>query len=411
MRHMSRVAGCLSMGWVLLCGSGCASVTHGVPLPASTATTVLVHKSPAEAGLSTSVLGDIDSLIEEGIQTGAFPGAVVLVVRHGVIAKEQAYGYAVEYQDDTGMRVPSPTKMSTDSIFDLASLSKLFTTVAVMKLYEEGKLQLDAPVAQYIPAFGQNAKGHVTLRMLLTHTSGLAPSIPLWKDYKTVPERMAAIYREKLTHASGSTYVYSDLNFIVLGNVVEKVSGQSLQQFVHDQITSPLGMNNTMYNPPESLKNRIAATEYQPWTNRGLLWGEVEDENAWSLRGVAGHAGVFSSAGDVAILAQMILNGGTYNGHLILKSDTVQVMEQKQTLAGHEHALGIELNQAWYMGMLAGPDTLGHTGFSGTSIVIDKKNDVTCILLTNRVHPSRKGPSMNPYRSGFANDVANAILN
>jgi CubicO group peptidase (beta-lactamase class C family) len=390
----------------------CVGCQSPIPEPVhqrSGASTLLVNGSPAQAGFNASVLGDIDLLLNEGIRKGAFPGAVVCIVRHGVMAKMQAYGHAYLYVDGKGTLAGTPTSMNPDTMFDLASLSKLFTTVSIMKLVERGALNLDTPVARYIPQFSQNGKAKVTVRMLLTHTSGLQAGIPLWKDYQTVPQRLDAVYREKPVHSPGSTYLYSDLNFIVLGKLVERVSGQSLSSFVQSYITLPLGMKNTFYNPPKELQNRIAATEFQPWTSRGLLWGQVEDENAWALGGIAGHAGVFSDAKDLAIFAQMLLNGGTYQGQQILRPSTVQSIEQTQTFAGHEMALGFECNQPWYMGLLASQQTFGHTGFSGTSLIIDTKDDLACILLTNRVHPSRNGPSTNPYRVGVANDVANAI--
>jgi CubicO group peptidase (beta-lactamase class C family) len=369
----------------------------------------LIHGTPQQAGLSAQKLDEIDQLIEEGIQQRAFPGAVVLVARHGIIAFDKAYGYSAEYSDANFTRMPVPVRTTTETIYDLASLSKIFTTLAVMKLYDAGKIDLDAPVARYIPEFAQNGKASVTIRMLLTHTSGLPPGIPLWKSNLTVNERIEQVYREPLQHPPGSTYVYSDLNFIVLGKLIERISGEPLDKFVEQTLTEPLGMKDTMYNPPPTLIQRVAASEYQPWTHRGLIWGQVEDENAWALGGVAGHAGVFSTAEDLAILAQMVLNDGRYEGHQILKPGTVQAMEQVQTLAGHAHALGWEVDQPWYMGALASPDTLGHTGFSGTSIVVDTKDDLICILLTNRVHPTRSGPSVNPYRAQLADIVAEAI--
>jgi CubicO group peptidase (beta-lactamase class C family) len=370
----------------------------------------LTHGTPQQAGLSAQKLAEIDDLMERGIQRKAFPGAVVLVARHGVIAFEKAYGYAAEYSDANYTQMSSPVRTTTGTMYDLASLSKIFTTLAVMKLYDEGRLDLDAPVAKYIPEFAQHGKGGVTIRMLLTHTSGLPPGIPLWKDHLRINERIAAVYRQPLVHPPGSTYVYSDLNFIVLGKLVERISRESLDTFVRQVLTEPLGMKDTMYNPPPTLIQRIAAGEYQTWTHRGLLWGQVEDENAWALDGVAGHAGVFSTADDLAVLAQMVLNDGRYDGRQVLKASTIQTMEQVQTLAGHPHALGWEVNQPWYMGALASPETLGHTGFSGTSIVVDTKDDLICILLTNRVHPTRNGPSLNPYRAHLADIVAEAAL-
>jgi len=349
-------------------------------------------------------------LMEQGISNRAFPGAVVLIARHGVIVKDSAYGYAELYTDDKFHRSLHPLPMRRDTLFDLASLSKLFTTTAVMKLWEEGRLRLDNPVASYIPAFAVNGKAKVTVRMLLTHTSGLPSSLPLWKESGAREKRLASVYSLPLQHSPGAVYEYSDLNFIVLGALVETVSGQRLDVFIQRNITGPLGLADTMYDPPPQLKQRIAATEYQTSAHRGLVWGQVHDENAYALGGVAGHAGVFSTASDLAVFAQMILGGGTYDGHQILKPQTVQAMEANQVMPqAREHALGWELDQPWYMGALASPETMGHTGFTGTSLVIDPSLDLIVILLTNRVHPTRTGPSLNPYRQQLADLIAQSI--
>ena len=305
----------------------------------------------------------------------------------------------------------SPIKMQENTIFDLASISKIFTTTAAMILYEQGHFELDDKVAKYIPEFAANGKEDVTIRQLMTHTSGFTAWIPLYTKGSTREDRINMVFNQSLSNEPGSKYTYSDLNMITLGALIEKMSGQRQDEFVKEQITEPLKMTDTMYNPPASLKNRIAATEFQPWTNRNIVWGEVHDENAWSLDGVAGHAGVFSTAEDLAKLAHMYLNDGRYGSVQILKHETVQILVKNQIpqFAGNDHGLGWELAQGWFMDALSEGSTLGHTGYTGTSIVVNRNNGTIAILLTNRVHPSRSTVSTNVARRQLARQVADAI--
>ncbi|WP_061579286.1 serine hydrolase domain-containing protein [Saccharococcus caldoxylosilyticus] len=367
--------------------------------------------SPKAAGMREEPLQEIDQVIEQAMRDRVIPGAVVYIVRRGIIVKHEAYGYARRYEDDLFTESKQPIPMRKDTIFDLASISKLFTTAAAMKLYEQGKFSLDDPVAKYIPEFAQNGKEKVTIRQLMTHTSGLAAWIPLYKMGTNREDRLQMVFAQPLEHPPGTTYTYSDLNMITLGALVERLSGLRLDQFVYKYITKPLGMNDTMYNPPPQLKTRIAATEYQPWTGRGLVWGEVHDENAWALDGVAGHAGVFSTAHDLAIFASMFLQNGKYGDKRILQPETVRLLMENQIpqFPGDDHGLGWELAQGWYMDALSESTTLGHTGYTGTSIVVSPNNHVIAILLTNRVHPTRNTVSTNPLRRQVARLTADAI--
>lgn len=376
----------------------------------------LRYGSPREARLSPGPISEIGGDVRAGLDPTSgdpvYPGAVVLAARNGVIAEHEAYGDAVKYTDGTeplpgDERVP----MQKDTIFDLASVSKLFTSIAVMQLVEQESIELDASVARYLPEFAENGKADVTVEQLLTHTSGLPAWLPLYSEYETPEERIAAVYAAEPESDSGERYAYSDLNMITLGKIVEKVSGQSLDRYVADNITQPLGMEDTGYNPPSSERHRIAATEYQPYVGRGMVRGSVHDENAWSLGGVAGHAGVFGTATDLAILAQTVLNGGSYGGERILEPQTVQELltNYNGEFPGKDHGPGFELYQHWYMDAMATPATAGHTGFTGTSLVINPLDDTFAILLTNRVHPSREGTSVNPYRRAVARDVARAV--
>jgi CubicO group peptidase (beta-lactamase class C family) len=375
------------------------------------ASPVLSPGSPDSVNMLQKPLNEIDSVIQQGITDKYMPGAVVLVAHQGKIVKEDAYGYAARYLDADYTEMDHPVKMQKNTMFDLASITKVFTATAAMQLYEKGKLKLDAPVSSYIPEFAQNGKSGVTIRQLLTHTSGFSAWLPLYKTTNSREDAYQTVFSTALEYEPGTHYVYSDLNMITLGALVEKITGKRLDQYIKEHITDPLGMKDTMFNPPNSLKERTAATEFQPWTNRGVVWGEVHDENAWLMDGVSGHAGLFSTADDLAIFAQMMLNSGEYKGTRILDADTIKMIETNQLpdFPGDDHGLGWELNQAWYMGALADPATMGHTGFTGTSIVISPDKQTTVILLTNKVHPTREAPSTNPIRQQVANKTADAI--
>jgi CubicO group peptidase (beta-lactamase class C family) len=373
----------------------------------------VLHPSSARgAGMVDAPLQQIDQIMNKAISEKVMPGAVTFVARGGKIVKQTAYGYSAQYVDGNFTEMEHPIPMKDDTIFDLASISKIFTSTAVMILFEKGLFQLDDPVAKYIPEFAQNGKENVTIRQLLTHTSGFTAWIPLYTKGNSREDRLQLVFKQGLSHAPGTTYEYSDLNMITIGALVERLSGVREDVFVKEHITDPLGMKDTMYNPPASLKNRIAATEYQTTPNRGLVWGEVHDENAWSLDGVAGHAGVFSTAEDLAKLAQIFLNDGKYGGKTILKPDTVKLLLENQNakFPGDDHGLGWELGQGWYMDALSeGTLSFGHTGYTGTSIVVSPNNKTIAILLTNRVHPSRSTVSTNQTRRLFARQVADSI--
>ena len=339
-----------------------------------------------------------------------FAGAVGIMGHEGRIVARDACGWAVRYADATN-ELPRDEwePMRTDTIFDLASVSKLFTSIAVVQLIEEGHVSLESPVAAYLPEFAAHGKEAVTVRQLLTHTSGYASWLPLWSAWPDQASRIEAVLEHPLADPAGSTYRYSDLNLITLGVLVERLRGEPLDAVVRRHITTPLGMDDTGYNPTD--RSRTAATEYQAAPPRGMVRGEVHDENAWSLGGVAGHAGVFSTADDLAILSQAILNGGTYRGHRILEHSSVEqlITDFNRAFPGDSHGLGFELDQRWYMDALSGPCSAGHTGYTGTSIVIDFASHSFAILLTNRVHPSRDWGSVNIARRAWAHGLASAL--
>ncbi|ETI68578.1 serine hydrolase domain-containing protein [Neobacillus vireti] len=373
----------------------------------------VLHPGSAKgAGMVTAPLQQIDQIMNQAISEKVMPGAVAFVARGGTIVKHTAYGKSAQYTDGKFTEMENPVSMKEDTIFDLASISKIFTATAVMVLYEQGLFALDDPVAKYIPEFAANGKENVTIRQLLTHTSGFVSWIPLYSQGNSRDERLQLVFRQPLKNPPGTAYEYSDLNMITLGALVERLSGKRQDVFVKEHITGPLGMKDTMYNPPASLKKRIAATEFQATPNRGLVWGEVHDENAWSLDGVAGHAGVFSTAEDLAKLTYIFINDGKYGGKRILKPATIKLLleNQNERFPGDDHGLGWELGQGWYMDALSeGTYSFGHTGYTGTSIVVSPNNKTIAILLTNRVHPSRNTVSTNQTRRLFARQVADAI--
>jgi CubicO group peptidase (beta-lactamase class C family) len=383
--------------------------------------TVLRDGSPGSVGLDpapiTAAEGFLDSWTKPDPATGHphFSGAIGMLVHDGVVVDTHATGGAVRYADANGTELPADQQvpMRPDTIFDMASISKLFTSIAIMQLVEQGKVDLHTPVARYLPEFATNGKQDVTVQQLLTHVSGLDadPTPSLWQGYPDIPSRRKAVLDSPLKNPPGSTYLYSDMNLMTLGFLVEQVTGSTLDTVVRDRITTPLGMADTGYNPPAAKLDRIAATEYEASPPRGLVRGSVHDENAWALGGVSGHAGVFSTAHDMAVLGQTVLNGGTYRGHTVLRPDTVRSMmtNYNQAFPGNDHGLGFELDQMFYMGALSSPMTAGHTGFTGTTFVIDPESRSLAILLTNRVHPTRNWGSINLARETWASSLAKAM--
>jgi len=255
-----------------------------------------------------------------------------------------------------------------------------------MILFDEKKIDLDERVVSYIPTFNSGDKSQVTVRQLLTHTSGLPAGRDIWRITRTPLEARAAVVASSLEARPGTRYIYSDLGADLLGLLVEVVSGEPLDKFLDRRVFAPLGMNDTFYRPADSLRYRIAPTEVTP--PRGYpLRGEVHDENAYALGGVAGHAGLFSTAADLSVFAQMMLNGGEYNGVQIISRPTVELFTSRSV--GHR-ALGWDTAEGDYgSGRYLGPRAYGHTGFTGTSMWIDPERQMFVILLTNRVHAAR----------------------
>ncbi|MER5936873.1 serine hydrolase domain-containing protein [Streptomyces sp. NPDC001928] len=364
--------------------------------------------TPEKAGLDPEEIQDLVREVHD-LTTGARPwaaGAVLIVGRGPYVAVEEAVGWAVRYgsydeHKDAGVELPPDSRvpMTPTTPFDLASLTKLFTSVAAVQQIERGTLGIDARVGAYLPDFRAAAHHDVTVRQLLTHTSGLRPELPLY-DYADDAARLDALRAEPPVGVPG-TYCYSDLNMLLLQHVLERITGRTLDVLIHDGITRPLGMTATHFGPCAG----AAATEDQrrPWAkaDRGMLRGVVHDENAWALGGVAGHAGLFSTGRDLAVFCRALLSGGAYGPARVLGPDFVELL-----LASP--GFGFAVDQPWFMGELAGQGAAGHTGFTGTSLVLDPVTDTFLILLANTVHPHRRAPDSTP-RARAGTRVARAV--
>jgi uncharacterized protein YbbC (DUF1343 family)/CubicO group peptidase (beta-lactamase class C family) len=350
-------------------------------------------------------LAAIDSVAKEAIRTGECPGAVVVVGQAGRVVYRKAFGRRA--------LVPRVLPMSVHTIFDMASLTKVVaTTTAIMQLVEQGKIVLSAPVSDYWPEFKANEKEAITVRELMTHYSGLPPDLelkPEWSGYKTA---MKMIVDVKPIAPPGTRFIYSDINFETLGELVRRVSGEPLDIYCSGHIFKPLQMKATRFNPPAIWRQRIAPTQYQFGDKGKMLWGEVHDRTAYNMGGVSGHAGLFSNADDLTIFAQMLLNGGSYKGVRILSPLTVEKMTTPQNppdkMAVRGLGWDLESPFASNRGELFDVGSYGHTGFTGTDIWIDPVTKAYLIILTNRVHPNGKGDVVQ-MRTEIASVVAAAV--
>ena len=392
---------------------------------------------PSRASVSEEKLGEIDSIINDAISKKAFPGAVVLAAHKGNIIYHKAFGH---YEYDN-----SPA-MTPESIFDLASVTKISaTTVSVMKLYEQGKLRLNAKLEEYLPWVRGTDKAGLVIQDILLHQAGLVPFIPFYRETIDSASGMphTEIYSDKqkegyrlrvaeklyirddwqdtmfsriLNSPLGrrDRYVYSDNDFIFLGKIVEQLSGLTLDQFVEKTFYRPMGMQSTGYLPRKKFPlEKIVPTEEEKHFRRQLTWGDVHDEGASMFGGVAGHAGLFSNSYDLALLYQMLLNGGTFNGQRYLKPETIKLFTAYQSDISRR-GFGFDkpekdnrLRKEPYPSELASPETFGHTGFTGTCVWVDPKYDLIYIFLSNRVYPSRDNPRLSAL--GVRGKVQDAI--
>ncbi len=349
----------------------------------------------------------IDTIIDDAIEAGVFPGAVVLVTRDGVVRKRAAYGHSLLYARP-GQRHPDPIAMTEDTMFDLASLTKVVaTTTAILQLVEAGTVALDAPASSYLDGFARADKRAITVRHLLTHTAGLPANRPFYRRFHDAASIVAAVGRVRMAGQPGAQVLYSDLGFMALGAIVERTSGIPLDRYVARRIAAPLGLRHTRYLPPPEWRPCIAPTECR--TGREPIWGTVHDEKAAAMGGVAGHAGLFGDADDLATFTAALLDDGRCASARVLRSETVREVFSPQTGALEPaRGLGWLRDDPSFMGALAKPGAgvVGHTGFTGTSIVLDPERRLSVILLTNRVHPGRNGPALGATRSAVAEAAA-----
>jgi len=411
-------------------------------------TDALAQAKPDDLGFDPERLIRAMDVVVQGRAEGAYPGAVALVMRHGKVAITRAIGHA--------RLGPEERIMTTDTIFDLASITKVVAGVsAVLVLVDAGAWSLDDPVARFLPSFATGGKDVMTLRHILTHTSGLPPWRPCYVSARTATETMAAIGTAELECSPGAQVQYSDLGMAVIRMLVETVSGMDFGVLLQRHLFHPLGLRDTSYQPPREMWYRIAATErgnryeramvgrvglhFDRWRDY-LLVGEVNDGNTYyALQGVSSHAGLFATAADLARFGQMYLQEGEWQGRQIISASTVREATRLQTATLNDcYGLGWRLpctgrpstpapfrsavTRAIFPSAHGAPlpeplagqrfsaHTYGHTGFTGTSIVVDPVNDIVLILLTNRIHPDATRSGIDRVRCHWHNAVAAAII-
>jgi CubicO group peptidase (beta-lactamase class C family) len=381
---------------------------------------------PEEVGMDPELLARVDTIISAAITQGAAPGVALAVGRYGKLVRMHGFG-TLDKRRGFG-------DVTDSTIYDLASVTKVIaTTTAAMMLVDEGLLDLDAPVSKYLPEWGTSeAKQKVTVRNLLLHNAGLPAYSPLWRELRGREQYRRRITAMSLEREPGTRTIYSDFGPILLGFIIEQITMQTLDVFLRDRLFEPLGLHETGYNPldwpygalptygtqqgeepiqiPDPRLERIAPTENDTVFRKRLIRGEVHDENAYALGGVAGHAGLFSSVRDLAVFAQMMLDGGFAHGRRLIDPETIEEFTRREDVSsnralGWETPEGAESSAGAYLSDRA----FGHTGFTGTSIWIDPENDLFIILLMNRVNPSRENQRYIPLRRAVADAVAQAI--
>ncbi len=357
------------------------------------------------SGMIAGKLAPIAGDVREAVEAGKLPGAVILIGHDGKVVYDRAIGYR--------RLVPKKLPARLNTIYDLASVTKVVaTTTAVMQLFEQGKIRLDDPVADYWPEFAAHGKGDITVREVMTHYSGLPPDLDLSADWSGYSAAMRMIIATQPILPPGTRFVYSDIDFEILGELVRRITSLPLDVYCRQHIFKPLGMRDTMFNPPASLRWRIAPTEHEFGRRGKILWGEVQDPTAQRMGGVAGHAGLFSDARDLSIFCQMLLNGGSYHGVRILSPLTVEKMTTPQSPPDKMalRGLGWDISSPFSSnrGELFPVGSFGHTGYTGPSLWIDPVSKTYVIFLTNRVHPNGTGDVIS-LRSRIATAVAAAL--
>ena len=402
-RSVAGFVGASVAGIVAASAWGCAAGAGTVASAAAASPSDTDRSSPPNPSVTTvtALRDSVRALLERAYADSAFPGAYAVVGNHRGVMVQMGVG-RLDWAES-----PRPDE---NTLYDMASLTKVVAlTSALMQLTEAGKVQLDAPVQRYVPEFTGRNKDRVTVRQLLTHSSGLVNWRPLYKETFTPELARALAIATELDTVPGVRMSYSDLGAIVLGVMVERVSGERLDDYVARHVFAPLGMTSTQYRPPTALRPRIAPTEYDSWRQR-RIWGEVHDENAFALGGVSGHAGLFSSGHDVARLLRMYLNGGTLDGVRIVSPETIRAFTTVQDSTLSNRALGWETpNGSNSAGRLMRRPAFGHTGFTGTSIWVDPTRDMFVVLLTNRVNPTRQNLRIGAVRSALADAVIRVL--
>lgn len=381
----------------------------------------------------------IATVVNQYIKDKQIPGASVLVGNDNEILYEQQFGYREEY--DMGKKIENPQLIDKNTLFDIASLTKVMaTTQAIMKLDFEGKIDINDKVTDYLDEFGKNGKEDITIKDLLTHTSGLTPWDSSYFEVSNHEQMRQFISNLSLDYETGTDRMYSDFSFITLGLVIEQITGQRLDKYVEENIYQPLGMNNTMYRPLDKFSSEeinVAATswgnpfehrmvedddfgyvidrdvnDFKDWRDYTLV-GEVNDGNAFhAMEGVSGHAGLFSTAEDLSKLIQLILNGGSLNGVKLYDQEIVDKYTSIQSKFGH--GLGWEINRGGtdegYMGKNATESFIGHTGFTGTAVVFDKDTKKFVIILTNKQNLGVDKETNYPNSFNLYRDITNIVF-
>ena len=405
----------IALATLLACASVNRAPTRLTPLP------TLVTADPRTVGMARDLPARLDSIVSVAMAEGAAPGVALAVGRWGRLVHLRGYG-----RIDVAPDAPAVTD---STMFDMASLTKVVaTTTAAMILEDEGRLNLDAPVYTYLPELSDSAKARITVRMILTHSGGFEAFAPLWREHRGRTDYLTQINARPLAYNPGDSVIYSDWDFVLAGLIIERITGMPLDQFVATRVWEPLHMRDTGFNPLSSgtmpadsdctaafrpdhpLLARIAVTEMDTAYRHMQVHGIVHDENACALGGVAGHAGLFSSARDVAVFSQMLLNGGEYGGVRLIQATTVARWTARQS--NHSsRALGWDTpSERSSGGVYFSPRSFGHTGFTGTSIWMDPERGVFVVLLTNRVDPTRANLRHEGLRRDIADAVQGAIL-
>jgi beta-N-acetylhexosaminidase len=361
---------------------------------------------PEEVGFIRDSLDVVDGIIDQAIKDSAFPGASLVIVKDGLIVHQKAYG-SFDYE-------PYSNRVDVNTMFDLASVTKVIsTTSAIMRLVGEGKIKLDDPIVKYFPKFGQHGKEHITLYNLMVHNSGLVAWAKFYEYCKTPQQLVDSVFASRLIYKTGDSTLYSDLGLITTGKIIEKVTGTTLDHYVDSVFFVPLGMTSTMFNPPQRLRSRVMPTEVDTfWRRTGTaVRGTVHDENASVLGGVSGHAGLFSTAPNLAVLLQMELNGGVYGGKRYLKEDVLHKFTARQS---PKSSRGIgwdtKISSRGWSGKLLSEQTWLHTGFTGTSVITDPTRNLIVVFLTNRVYPTRENQKIGSVRPKVHDAIVRSLM-